>query len=74
MTCVCVPSHLKLKYLLDIIGGSVVRVFANHVRGLGFNPRDKRTLISNNYFQFIKIECDLIRVRTSNLLHAKQAR
>jgi hypothetical protein len=56
------------------IGGLVVRVLANNDRGLGFNPRDKRPLISNNYFQFIKIERDLIRIRTSDLSHAKRGR
>jgi hypothetical protein len=56
------------------IGGPVVREFANHARGLGFNPRDKRPLISNNYFQFIKIEWELIRDRTSNLSHSKRVR
>ena len=54
----------------------MVRVSANHAGGLGFNPRDKRPLISNNYFQFIKIECDLgdFRDRTSDLSHSKRAR
>ena len=56
------------------IGGPVVRAFAYHARELGFNPRDKRPLISNNYFQFIKIESgDLSRDRTSDLSHAKRA-
>jgi hypothetical protein len=52
----------------------MVRVSANHARELGFNPRDKRQLISNYDFQFIKIECDLSRVRTSDLSHSKRAR
>jgi hypothetical protein len=52
----------------------VVRAFANHAREIGFNPRDKLPLISNNYFQFIKIECDLIRDRTSDLSHSKRVR
>jgi hypothetical protein len=68
--CVCAET-----FEVEVtIGGPVVRELANHVKGLGFNPRDKRPFISNNYFQFIKIECDLIRDRTSDLSHAKRAR
>jgi hypothetical protein len=52
----------------------MVRVSANNARRLGFNPRFECLLISNNYFQFIKIECDLIRDRTSDLSQCKRAR
>jgi hypothetical protein len=71
--CVCQDTWSWSNIMISI-SGPVVREFANHARGLGFNPQDKRPLFTNNYFQFIKIECDLSRVRTSDLSNAKRAR
>jgi hypothetical protein len=55
--CMCVfKTTWSLNNNYISIGCPVVKVFANHGRGSGFNSRYDRPLIYNNYFQFTKIE------------------
>jgi hypothetical protein len=70
--CVCVSvcrATWSWSWYRTSIGGLMVRVSANNAGGLGFNPRYEWLLISNNYFQLLKLNVTWsgIEPRTSRI-------